>query len=69
MDIYLFVGVVVALLSGIVNNFGNLYQKKAINDYLQSKLQYIQLNVGDVQIQRYAQTLSLSLSFSFPTHT
>lgn len=46
------VGVVVALLSGIVNNLGNLFQKKAINDYLQDKMKYIQLNVGDVQIQR-----------------
>ena len=55
-----FVGVVVALLSGIVNNLGNLFQKKAINDYLKSKLQYIQLNSGgEQQIDRYALNLSL----------
>lgn len=54
------IGVLCALLSGIINNLGNLFQKKAINDYLQDKLKYIQLNVGDVQIQRMS-TIDLSM--------
>lgn len=55
------IGIISALLSGIVNNLGNLFQKKAINDYLKSKLQYIQLNSGgDMQIQRLS-TIDLSM--------
>jgi len=54
------VGVLAALLSGIVNNLGNLFQKKAINDYLRDKLQYIQLNGGDAQIQRLS-SIDLSM--------
>lgn len=60
-DIWFFLGVIVALLSGIVNNFGNLLQKKAINDYLQSKLQYIQLNGGEGQHIQRLSTIDLSM--------
>lgn len=53
-------GIIAALLSGLINNLGNLFQKRAINDYLKTKLQYIQLNSGDMQIQRYS-TIDLSM--------
>jgi len=56
----LIVGIVVALLSGIINNLGNLFQKKAINDYLREKLDYIQLNVGNIQIDRMS-SIDLSM--------
>eukprot|EP00026_Physarum_polycephalum_P009929 Phypoly_transcript_10067.p1 GENE.Phypoly_transcript_10067~~Phypoly_transcript_10067.p1 ORF type:complete len:372 (+),score=47.58 Phypoly_transcript_10067:82-1116(+) len=55
------VGVLAALLCGIVNNMGNLLQKKAVNDYLQSKLQYIQLNGGEGQEIRRLSTIDLSM--------
>lgn len=61
MDVYFIIGIVVALLSGIVNNLGNLFQKKAINDYLREKLEYIQLNGGEGQQIDKLSTIDLSM--------
>eukprot|EP01111_Echinosteliopsis_oligospora_P004216 TRINITY_DN1671_c0_g1_i1.p1 TRINITY_DN1671_c0_g1~~TRINITY_DN1671_c0_g1_i1.p1 ORF type:complete len:409 (-),score=97.73 TRINITY_DN1671_c0_g1_i1:374-1600(-) len=48
---YIF-GIFMALTSGIVNNLGNLLQKKAINSYLQEQMTQMQIEMGDVPIAK-----------------
>lgn len=51
---YFLLGVLVALGSGIFNNIGNLLQKKAVNEYLKTKIREINNAGGDISLPKYS---------------
>jgi len=53
VSLYFLLGILVALGSGIINNLGNLLQKRAVNDFLKIKIQEINAS-GDISVNKYS---------------